>query len=124
MFIEYGNVKKEIGSVQLGLTGNTMNILSKATRNLMVIIFTVAWILSIVAVLINTSLITRQIELLAEGVRRVSTGEFGYKVTSKDLWGDIKQLFEAFNDMSGRLRKYEEKNIDQLTYEKTSSKLY
>ena len=118
MFIENGSVKKAIGSVQLGLTGNTMNLVGKATRNLMIIIFSVAWILSIVAVLINTSLITRQIKLLAEGVRRVSTGEFGYKVTSKDLWGDIKQLFEAFNDMSGRLRKYEEKNIDQLTYEK------
>lgn len=107
-----------IGSVQLGLTGNTMNIVGKATRNLMIVIFTVAWILSIAAVLINTLLITRQIKLLVDGVRRVSTGEFGYKITSKDLWGEIKQLFEAFNDLSVRLRQYEEKNIDQLTYEK------
>ena len=107
-----------IGSVQLGLTGNTMHMMGKATRNLMIVIFTVAWILSIAAILINTLLITRQITLLVDGVKKISTGEFGYKLASKDLWGEIKQLFEAFNDMSTRLRQYEEKNIDQLTYER------
>lgn len=112
------NSKEVIGSIQVGLTGHTMNIVGKATRNLMLIIFTIAWILSITAVLINTLLITRQIKLLSEGVRKISTGEFGYKITSKDLWGDIKQLFESFNTMSSRLRTYEEKNIDQLTYER------
>jgi len=110
--------KEVIGSLQVGLSGHTMNIVGKATRNLMLIIFTIAWILSIAAVLINTLLITRQIKLLSEGVRKISTGEFGYKITSKDLWGDIKQLFESFNTMSSRLRVYEDKNIDQLTYEK------
>ena len=110
--------KKIIGSLQVGLTGYTMNIVGKATRNLMIIIFTIAWILSIAAVFLNTVLITRQIQLLADGVKRISSGEFGYKITSKDLWGDIKQLFESFNTMSARLRSYEEKNIDQLTYER------
>ncbi|MDD3012267.1 MAG: ATP-binding protein [Candidatus Gastranaerophilales bacterium] len=112
------NTENVVGTVQIGLTGYTRNIVAKSTRNLMIIIFTIAWFLSIAAVLINTLLITRQIKLLSEGVRRISTGEFGYKLTSKDLWGEIKQLFESFNDMSTRLRQYEEKNIDQLTYEK------
>ena len=110
--------KQVIGSIQVGLSGYTMNIVGKATRNLMLIIFTIAWILSIAAVLINTLLITRQIKLLSEGVRKISTGEFGYKITSKDLWGDIKHLFESFNTMSSKLRTYEDKNIDQLTYER------
>lgn len=112
------NSKEVIGSIQVGLTGYTMRIVGKATRNLMLVIFSIAWLLSIAAVLMNTLLITRQIKLLSEGVRKISTGEFGYKIKSKDLWGDIKQLFEAFNIMSSKLRAYEEKNIDQLTYEK------
>jgi two-component system sensor histidine kinase NblS len=116
--ISANDTESVIGAVQIGLTGYTRNIVGKATRNLMIIIFTIAWFLSIAAVFINTLLITRQIKLLSEGVRRISTGEFGYKLTSKDLWGEIKHLFESFNDMSTRLRKYEEKNIDQLTYEK------
>jgi len=113
-----GDTEIVVGTVQIGLTGYTRNMVAKATRNLMIIIFTIAWFLSIAAVLINTLLITRQIKLLSEGVRRISTGEFGYKLTSRDLWGEIKQLFESFNDMSTRLRQYEEKNIDQLTYER------
>ncbi len=116
--IETDQGKQVIGSIQLSLTGHTMNIVGKATRNLMVVVFTIAWLLSIAAVFINTLLITRQIKLLSEGVKRISLGEFGYKIKSRDLWGDIKRLFEAFNKMSVKLRQYEEKNIDQLTYER------
>jgi two-component system, OmpR family, sensor histidine kinase NblS len=115
---EINGTEQVVGSIFLGLTGNTKDMVGKATRNLMLGIFSAAWLISICAVLFNTHLITRQIKLLVEGVNRVSSGEFGYKITSKDLWGEIKQLFEAFNDMSGRLRHYEEKNVDQLTYER------
>ncbi len=113
-----GLKKEVIGSVHIGLTGHTMEIVGKATRNLMIVVFTIAWVLSIAAVFINTMLITRQIKLLSEGVMRISSGEFGYKIKSRDLWGDIKRLFESFNNMSTKLRQYEEKNIDQLTYER------
>ncbi len=65
--------KEVIGSIQVGLTGHTMKIVGTATRNLMMVIFTIAWILSIAAVFLNTLLITRQIKLLSEGVRKIST---------------------------------------------------
>lgn len=110
--------KSVIGSIQLGLTGYTMKIVGQAARYLMMVIFSIAWVLSILAVSINTLLVTRQVKLLVDGVRKIATGEFGYKLNSNDLWGEIKQLFEAFNDMSLKLRDYEEKNIDQLTYER------
>ncbi len=116
--VETSEGKQVIGSIQLGLSGHTMDIVGKATRDLMIAVFTIAWLLSIAAVFINTMLITRQIKLLSEGVKRISSGEFGYKIKSKDLWGDIKRLFESFNNMSVKLRQYEEKNIDQLTYER------
>ncbi len=118
LIIEEDGNKEIIGSLQLGLTGHTMNVVGKATRNLMLVVFSIAWFLSILAVFINTMLITKQIKLLCDGVKRISSGEFGYKIKSKDLWGDIKQLFESFNNMSVKLRQYEEKNIDQLTYER------
>ena len=116
--IETNGLKEVIGTIQLGLTGYTMNIVGKATRNLMIVVFSIAWFLSIAAVFINTMLLTRQIKFLLDGVKRISSGEFGYKIKSRDLWGDIKQLFESFNNMSVKLRQYEEKNIDQLTYER------
>lgn len=106
------------GSIDVGFTGKTMAEIKNTTRNSMIIIFTVMWILALFAVLMNTLIITRQISLLADGVRRISSGEFGYKLNAKDLWGEIKLLFDEFNNMSARLRSYEEKNIDELTYEK------
>lgn len=118
MVIEKDGSTLTVGSVELGLTGNSMRSVGKTTRNSMIIIFTVAWIVTIFAVLINTRLLTRQITILVDGVRRISSGEFGYRLTSRDLWGEIKELFEAFNNMSVRLRQYEDKNIDEMTYER------
>jgi two-component system sensor histidine kinase NblS len=110
--------KQTIGSIQLGLSGKTLDEVKTTTKSSMVIIFIVAWFISIFAVMVNTMLLTRQITFLVDGVSRISSGDFGYKVNTKDLWGDIKLLFDSFNDMSSRLRQYDEKNIDKLTYER------
>lgn len=119
VIMELANGQKQtIGSIQLGLNGKTLEEVKTTTKSSMIIIFTVAWFISIFAVMVNTMLLTRQITFLVDGVTRISSGEFGYKVNTKDLWGDIKLLFDSFNDMSARLRQYEEKNIDKLTYER------
>jgi two-component system sensor histidine kinase NblS len=110
--------KQTIGSIQLGLSGKTLDEIKTTTKSSMVIIFIVAWFISIFAVMINTMLLTRQITFLADGVSKISSGEFGYTFNTKDLWGDIKLLFDSFNNMSSRLRQYDEKNIDKLTYER------
>ena len=110
--------KQTLGSIQLGLSGKTLDEVKNATKSSMVIIFIVAWVISIFAVMVNTMLLTRQITFLADGVSKISSGEFGYTFNTKELWGDIKLLFDSFNDMSSRLRQYDEKNIDKLTYER------
>ena len=109
---------KQIGIVEVFLTGHTKEMVEKTTKISLFVIFFLAWIISGLAVWLNTFLITRNLSHIVEGVKRVSIGEFGYRVLSKDLWGEVKQLVEAFNDMSGRLHQYEERNIDQLTYER------
>ncbi|MDD3419288.1 MAG: ATP-binding protein [Candidatus Gastranaerophilales bacterium] len=110
--------KQTIGSIELGLNGQTLQTVKTTTKSSMIIIFIVAWGISVFAVMVNTMLLTRQIGLLVDGVSRISSGDFGYTVNTKDLWGDIKHLFDSFNDMSSRLRLYDEKNIDKLTYER------
>lgn len=107
-----------IGTVDVFLTSHTKKKVEKTTRNSLSIIFFLTWVIAIAAVWLNTYLITRNLSHIVEGVKRVSIGEFGYRVLSKDLWGEVKQLVEAFNDMSTRLHQYEERNIDQLTYER------
>ena len=107
-----------IGSAIVGLSGHTIQNISKTTRNSMLIVFTVAWVVFSISVLINTILITRELHALQMGVRNISGGQFGYKIDIKGVSGEIKELVDAFNDMSSRLHIYEQQNIEQLTLER------
>lgn len=107
-----------LGSVMVGLSGNIINQISGTTRASLLFVFVVAWAVFAVVILVNTYLITRELRLLHHGVHKISTGEFGYKIQSKDVSSEVKELFDAFNDMSSRLHLYEEQNVEQLTLEK------
>ncbi len=107
-----------IGSVMVGLSGNIINQISSTTRASLLFVFVVAWVVFALVILINTYLITRELRILHHGVRKISTGEFGYKIQGKGVSSEVRELFDAFNDMSTRLHLYEEQNVEQLTLEK------
>ncbi|MFA7657916.1 MAG: ATP-binding protein [Candidatus Gastranaerophilaceae bacterium] len=107
-----------IGSVMVGLSGNIINQISSTTRASLLFVFVVAWAVFALVILINTYLITRELRILHHGVRKISTGEFGYKIQGKGVSSEVRELFDAFNDMSNRLHLYEEQNVEQLTLEK------
>lgn len=107
-----------IGSVMVGLSGNIINQISSTTRASLLFVFVVAWIVFAIVILVNTYLITRELRLLHHGVRKISTGQFGYKIQGKGVSSEVQELFDAFNDMSNRLHLYEEQNVEQLTLEK------
>ncbi len=106
------------GSVTVGLSGSIINQISSTTRASLLFVFTVAWVVFAFVILINTYLITRELRILQKGVQKISSGEFGYKIKEKDVSSEVKELFNAFNNMSNRLHIYEEQNIEQLTLEK------
>ena len=102
-----------VGSVTVGLSGNIISQISTTTRASLLFVFTVAWVVFAFVILINTYLITRELRILHNGVQRISTGEFGYTIQDKDVSSEVKELFNAFNNMSNRLHLYEEQNIEQ-----------
>lgn len=118
MFVKKLGKTESIGSVMVGLSGNIINQISGTTRASLLFVFVVAWVVFALVILVNTYLITRELRLLHHGVKKISTGEFGYKIQGKDVSSEVKELFEAFNDMSNRLHLYEEQNVEQLTLEK------
>lgn len=118
MIVNNDGVRTTIGKVTVGLTGGATKDISHATRNSMLVVFTVAWLVFTFVILINTILITRELSMLHHGVKKISTGQFGYTLDDKNTSGEIKDLINAFNDMSLRLHQYEEQNIDQLTLER------
>ena len=107
-----------IGSVTVALSGNVISQISSTTRASLLFVFTIAWVVFAFVILINTYLITRELRILQNGVKKISTGEFGYKIADQDVSSEVKELFNEFNDMSNRLHIYEEQNIEQLTLEK------
>ena len=118
MMVRKNGKSSSIGSVMVGLSGNIINQISGTTRASLLFVFVVAWVVFAVVILLNTYLITRELRILHHGVRKISTGEFGYKIEGKGVSNDVKELFDAFNDMSNRLHLYEEQNVEQLTLEK------
>ena len=118
MLVNVDGVRTNIGTVLVGLSGGATKNISHATRNSMLVVFTVAWLVFTLVILINTILITRELSILHHGVKKISTGQFGYTLDDKNTSGEIKELIQAFNDMSLRLHQYEEQNIDQLTVER------
>ena len=112
------NDKTNIGSVTVGLSGSIVGKLSSTTRASILFVFVIVWLVFAFVILINTYLITRELRILHDGVKKISSGEFGYKIESKDVSDEVQDLFDAFNDMSLRLNLYEEQNVEQLTLER------
>ena len=115
---EINGNKAAVGTVTVALSGNVISQISSTTRASLLFVFTIAWVVFAFVILINTYLITRELRLLQEGVKKISTGEFGYKIEGQEVSTEVKELFNEFNDMSNRLHLYEEQNIEQLTLEK------
>ncbi len=118
MIIKNENGVKTVGSVMVGLSGGIIDKVSNATKASLVFVFAVTWIVFSLVILLNTYLMARELKILHFGVGKISTGEFGYKIDGKGVSSEVKELFNAFNDMSTRLHLYEEQNIETLTLEK------
>ena len=107
-----------LGSVTVGLSGNIISRISTTTRASLLFVFAIAWFVFAFVILINTYLITRELRILRDGVHKISSGNFGHKISGENVSNEVQELFDSFNDMSARLRMYEEQNIEQLTLER------
>lgn len=107
-----------VGSVMVGLSGSTLSKVVKTTQISMVLVFLLAWIVIAGIVFMNTSIIARELRKLYNGVKRISSGEFGYTIDKENAGQEVSELFDAFNDMSDKLSRYNEQTIESLTFER------
>lgn len=106
------------GTLTLTYSVDDLNKMFSATRISIFSVFALCWFIFASVTLISTYLSTCELRTLKSGVKKISTGEFGYKIEEQEVSPEVKELFNAFNDMSGKLHVYEEQNIDQLTLER------
>ncbi|MCM1265383.1 MAG: ATP-binding protein [Candidatus Gastranaerophilales bacterium] len=107
-----------IGSVTIGLSGNVIDEISSMTRLSLSIAFLIAWLTIALIIIMNTIIATRELRTLYDGVKKLSSGEFGYKIKSKGVSREVRELFKAFNDMSEKLHTYSESSIDSIMLER------
>ena len=106
------------GFVTVGLSGDIVENLFSTTKGSILFVFLVVWLIFAFVVLINTYLVTRELKILRNGVKKISSKEFGVNIDIPDVSDEVKELFNSFNEMSNKLHHYEESNIEQLTLER------
>lgn len=109
---------ENVGSVTVGLSGRIMDNVSATSKVSISIVFLLAWLVIVGIVYMNSSIITTELRKLYQGVKKISSGEFGYKLDDKDVDKEVKELYGAFNDMSEKLSRYNEQTIESLTFER------
>ncbi len=107
-----------VGSVTVGLSGKIMDKVSATSKYSLAIVFLLAWLVIVGIVYMNSSIITSELRKLYQGVKKISSGEFGYKLDDKNVDNEVKELYDAFNDMSEKLSRYNEQTIESLTFER------
>ena len=107
-----------IGSVTIGLTGSIVDEVSSMTRLSLAIAFLIAWLTIALIIIMNTLIATKELRTLCDGVRKLSSGEFGYKINSKGVSKEAREVFKAFNNMSEKLHLYNETSVESLMLER------
>lgn len=107
-----------VGSVTVGLSGTLMDNISATSKVTISLVFLLAWLVIGIIVWMNSSIITSELRKLYQGVKKISSGEFGYMIDSKNVDSEVKELYSAFNDMSEKLSRYNEQTIESLTFER------
>lgn len=109
---------KVVGVVEVGLSADLAKNVTQTTKKSMVTVFSFVWLVFTLVILGNALLTRRELTLLHHGVKEIENGKFGTVLDYNQASGEIKELFDAFNDMSKKLHNYEEQNVDQLTLER------
>lgn len=116
-YYENGVLKTD-GSLTIVFNASILDKMFSATRFSIFSVFVLAWLIFASVILISTYLTTRELRMLKDGVSKISTGEFGYKIEEQEVSSEVRALYNAFNEMSAKLHIYEEQNIEQLTLER------
>ena len=75
---------KNVGSVTVGLSGKIMDKVSATSKLSLAMVFLLAWLVIAGIVYMNSSIITSELRKLYQGVKKISSGEFGFKIDDKN----------------------------------------
>jgi two-component system sensor histidine kinase NblS len=110
--------EKVVGILVVGINSSQHLVNnSKLIWLLLIVVLALFWLTLILGTIFTVATITKPLAELAEGIRRIAIGNFSQKVTLA-FGGELVSLILQFNEMGLNLRKYNEKNLDQILDEK------
>ncbi|XVJ51262.1 MAG: hypothetical protein HEQ32_03925 [Vampirovibrio sp.] len=116
--LRHPKTQQILGQVVMTQTGQRLKGLQKLSQPILIVPFTSAWILSVLVIMVMTYVWMKQLELIVNAVQRLSKGEFGVRLPALHFTGLQRQLAEDINEMSRRLKIYEDHNIETILFER------
>jgi two-component system, OmpR family, sensor histidine kinase NblS len=107
-----------LGVLAIGTNPNPTVVTSfSLTRDVTIAVFVSIWVMVILGAVFNALTITNPIKELLVGVKNIAAKNFKQRI-DLPLGGELGELIISFNEMSERLERYDEQNIEELTAEK------
>lgn len=108
---------KTIGYLKVNIT-NEYNSAQNTKLTLLIIgFFAFIWFAFIITMAFSKFLISRELNLLCIGLKHIADGHFGTKINIEDR-KQTKELVQIFNDLSAKLKNYEEQNVGSILLER------
>lgn len=118
VFVPLTHENKYLGVLAIGINPNpTVVASSNLTRDVTISVFISIWVMMILSGVLNALTITKPIKELLVGVKNIAAKNFKQRI-DLPLGGELGELIISFNEMTERLERYEEQNIEELTAEK------
>lgn len=105
------------GYLKLSVSSEYIDRENAETTGLIVSFFIFLWLAFIITFVISRLIMSRELNLLCVGLKHIADGHFGTKIKI-DAGKQTKELVRIFNDLSAKLKNYEEQNVGSLLLER------
>lgn len=115
--IEQNGNYTTIAYLKIGLTKNFIQNQTNKQKTCIIGLITLLWLIVIISWAISRYLTRREINLLCYGLKHISDGHFGTKIKLEGR-KETKELIDIFNNLSTKLKIYEDQNVGSILLER------
>ena len=111
------NKIKTVGYLKISVSDEHLINQINLQKTCILTLFSLLWLFFVAIILIHKFLINRELNILYVGLKHVADGHFGTKIKIEGRQ-QTKNLINIFNDLSLKLKNYEEQNVGSILLER------
>lgn len=106
-----------VGYIKINVT-KEFNDKENSNQTILIIsFFAFIWLIFIITTIFSKYIISRELHLISTGLKYIADGHFGTKINIEER-KQTKELVQIFNDLSSKLKTYEEQNVGSILLER------